>query len=135
MNQMQQMLQQAQRMQRQLQKAHAELDAKEFTVEKAGLVTVILTGDKKVKSISVDKDALNPDDAEMVQYSAAFSGSKSDSRIRLIKCDPTIAPSIMSFIGRTSSAVRIPNPIITGIFDTAFTLLRYLMTSRWKVAA
>ena len=67
MNQMQQMLQQAQRMQRQLQKAHAELDAKEFTVEKAGLVTVILTGDKKVKSISVDKDALNPDDAEMVQ--------------------------------------------------------------------
>ena len=67
MNQMQQMLQQAQRMQRQLQKAHAELDAKEFTVEKASLVTVILTGDKKVKSISVDKDALNPDDAEMVQ--------------------------------------------------------------------
>ena len=67
MNQMQQMLQQAQRMPRQLQKSHAELDTKEFTVEKAGLVTVILTGDKKVKSISVDKDALNPDDAEMVQ--------------------------------------------------------------------
>ena len=67
MNQMQQMLQQAQKMQRQLQKAHAELDAKEFTVEKAGLVTVVLTGDKKVKSISIDKDALPPDDAEMVQ--------------------------------------------------------------------
>lgn len=64
---MQQMLMQAQKMQRQLQKAHAELEAKEFKVEKAGLVTVILTGDKKVKSIEIDKDALNPDDAEMIQ--------------------------------------------------------------------
>lgn len=64
---MQQMIMQAQKMQRQLQKAHAELEAKEFKVEKAGLVTVILTGDKKVKSIEIDKDALNPDDAEMIQ--------------------------------------------------------------------
>lgn len=67
MNQMQQMLMQAQKMQRQLQKAHAELEAKEFKIEKAGLVTVILTGDKKIKSIEIDKDALNPDDAEMIQ--------------------------------------------------------------------
>ncbi len=67
MNQMQQMLMQAQKMQRQLQKAHAELDAKEFKIEKAGLVTVVLTGDKKVKSIEINKDALNPEDAEMVQ--------------------------------------------------------------------
>lgn len=64
---MQQMLMQAQKMQRQLQKAHAELEAKEFKIEKAGLVTVILTGDKKIKSIEIDKDALNPDDAEMIQ--------------------------------------------------------------------
>ena len=67
MNQMQQMLIQAQKMQRQLQKAHAELDAKEFKIEKAGLVTVVLTGSRKVKSIEIDKDALNPDDAEMIQ--------------------------------------------------------------------
>ncbi len=67
MNQMQQMLMQAQKMQRQLQKAMAELETKEFTVEKAGLVTVTLTGDKKIKSISIDKDALTPEDAEMVQ--------------------------------------------------------------------
>ncbi len=67
MNQMQQMLMQAQKMQRQLQKAHAELDAKEFKIEKAGLVTVVLTGDKKIKSVEINKDALNPDDAEMVQ--------------------------------------------------------------------
>lgn len=71
MNQMQQMLMQAQKMQRQLQKAQAELETKEFTVEKAGLVTVVLTGDKKVKSIEIDKDALNPDDAEMIQDTVA----------------------------------------------------------------
>ncbi len=67
MNQMQQMIMQAQKMQRQLQKAMAELESKEFVVEKAGLVTVTLTGDKKVKSIVIDKDALNPDDADMIQ--------------------------------------------------------------------
>ena len=67
MNQMQQMLMQAQRMQRELQKAHEALEQKEFVVEKAGLVKVTLTGDRKVKSLEITPDALTADDAEMIQ--------------------------------------------------------------------
>lgn len=71
MNQMQQMLQQATRMQRELEKAHAELEAKEFKIEKAGLVTIVVMGNRTIKSIEIDKDALNPDDAEMIQDTIA----------------------------------------------------------------
>ncbi|MDD5884934.1 MAG: YbaB/EbfC family nucleoid-associated protein [Erysipelotrichaceae bacterium] len=67
MNQMQQMLMQAQRMQRELQKAHEALEQQEFVVEKAGLVKVTLTGDRKIKSLEITPDALNADDAEMIQ--------------------------------------------------------------------
>ena len=67
MNQMQQMLMQAQRMQRELQKAHEALEQKEFVVEKAGLVKVTLTGDRKVKSLEITPDALTADDAELIQ--------------------------------------------------------------------
>lgn len=67
MSQMQQMLMQAQRMQRELQKAHEALEQKEFVVEKAGLVKVTLTGDRKVKSLEITPDALTADDAEMIQ--------------------------------------------------------------------
>jgi nucleoid-associated protein EbfC len=67
MNQMQQMLMQAQKMQRELVKAHQELDAKEFVVKKAGIVTVTLKGDKTIVSIAIEKDALTPDNVEMIQ--------------------------------------------------------------------
>lgn len=67
MNQMQQMLIQAQRMQRELEKAHAELEKKEFKVNKAGIVEVTLTGDKKVQSIHIEPDALSADEADMIQ--------------------------------------------------------------------
>lgn len=73
MNQMQQMLMQAQRMQRELEKAHAELEAKEFVVKKAGIIEVTLTGDKKVKSIHIEPDALSADDAEMIQDTLALA--------------------------------------------------------------
>jgi DNA-binding YbaB/EbfC family protein len=66
MNQMQQMLVEAQRMQRELQKAHAELEQKEFKVTKAGIVEVVMLGSRKVKSIMVDPEALSKDNADMI---------------------------------------------------------------------
>jgi DNA-binding YbaB/EbfC family protein len=66
MNQMQQMLVEAQRMQRELQKAHAELEQKEFKVTKAGIVEVVMLGSRKVKSITVDPEALSKDNADMI---------------------------------------------------------------------
>ena len=66
MNQMQQMLMNAQRMQRELQKAHAALAEKEFTVSKNGMVTLIMLGDRTVKSLEFDKDALDPENADLL---------------------------------------------------------------------
>lgn len=63
---MQQMLMQAQKMQRELQKAHAELAKKEFKVSKGGMVELVMLGDRSVQSLVIDKDALDPDNAEML---------------------------------------------------------------------
>lgn len=67
MNQMQQMLAQAQKMQRQLIKAKEELAAKEFTIKKAGIVEVTLLGDRSIKSIVIEPSALEADNADMIQ--------------------------------------------------------------------
>ena len=67
MNQMQQMLMNAQRMQRELQKAHAALAETEFKVSKAGMVELVMMGDRTLKEIRIDKDALDPEMAEDLQ--------------------------------------------------------------------
>ena len=61
---MQQMIIQAQKMQREMQKKQKELEEKEFTISKGGAVTVVVKGDKTVKSIDIDKDALDADNKE-----------------------------------------------------------------------
>ena len=64
---MQQMMAQAQKMQRELKKAQAELAQKEFVVSKGGAVTVVVFGNKQVKSIEIDKEAYNEDNKEMIE--------------------------------------------------------------------
>ena len=64
---MQQMLIQAQKIQREIQKAKAELAKKEFKVNKAGLVTVTVFGSKEVKSIEIDKDGFDEENKEMIE--------------------------------------------------------------------
>lgn len=64
---MQQMLVQAQKIQRELQKAQNELKEKEFTVSKGGAVTVVVKGDHSIVSIKIDEDAFDKDNKEMVE--------------------------------------------------------------------
>lgn len=64
---MQQMMIQAQKMQRELNKAMDELHQKEFSVKKAGLVTIGVMGDKTISEITIEPDAFNPDDKEMIE--------------------------------------------------------------------
>ena len=64
---MQQMMIQAQKMQRELQKAQAALAEKEFSVTKAGLVTVTVLGNKQIKAIDIDKDGFEADNKEMIE--------------------------------------------------------------------
>ena len=64
---MQQMVIQAQKMQREIQKAQAELAKKEFKASKAGLVTVVVLGSKEIVSIDIDKDGFDADNKEMIE--------------------------------------------------------------------
>ena len=64
---MQQMMIQAQKMQRELQKAQEALAEKEFKVTKAGLVTITVLGSKEVKSIEIEEDGYEKDNKEMVE--------------------------------------------------------------------
>ncbi len=64
---MQQMMIQAQKMQRELKKAMDELAKQEFKVTKGGAVTVIMMGDGSLKSVSIDEDAFEKENKEMVE--------------------------------------------------------------------
>ena len=64
---MQQMMIQAQKMQRELKKAMDELAKKEFSITKGGAVTVVMLGDGSLKSVSIDEDAFDKDNKDMVE--------------------------------------------------------------------
>ena len=64
---MQQMMIQAQKMQRELKKALDELAKQEFSVNKSGAVTIVMMGDGSLKSIEIDDDAFDAENKEMVQ--------------------------------------------------------------------
>ena len=78
---MQQMMAQAQRMQRELKKAQAELAQKEFVVTKGGAVTVTVLGSKEIKSINIDKDAFDPDNKEMIEDMIALAINEAIQKI------------------------------------------------------
>ena len=64
---MQQMMAQAQKMQRELKKAMDELAKQEFTVNKSGAVNITMMGDGSIKAIKIDDDAFEKDNKEMIQ--------------------------------------------------------------------
>ena len=70
---MQQMMAQAQKMQRELKKAQAELAQKEFVVSKGGALTVTVYGNKQVKSVNIDADAFDADNKDMVEEMIALA--------------------------------------------------------------
>lgn len=64
---MQQMMIQAQKMQRELKKAQDELGKKEFTVTKNGAVTITMLGTKEITKVDIDEAALEKDNKEMIE--------------------------------------------------------------------
>ena len=78
---MQQMMAQAQKMQRELKKAMAALAEKEFVVSKGGAVTVTVMGNKEVKAIEIDKDAFDEENREMVQDMIALAINEAIAQI------------------------------------------------------
>ncbi len=65
---MQQLMKQAQAMQRKLQEAQQEIAETEVTGSAAGgMVEITLTGDKTPVSVSIKPEAVDPDDVEMLE--------------------------------------------------------------------
>ncbi|MCR5692658.1 MAG: YbaB/EbfC family nucleoid-associated protein [Bacilli bacterium] len=82
MNPMQQMLANAKRMERELKKAHEELATKEFVVKKAGIIEVTIMGDRKIKSVKIDKDALSADNEEMVEETLTMAINEAYDKVQ-----------------------------------------------------
>ena len=78
---MQQMMAQAQKMQRELKKAMAALAEKEFVISKGGAVTITVMGNKEVKSINIDKDAFDPENKEMIEDMIALAINEAITQI------------------------------------------------------
>ena len=65
---MQQLMRQAQKIQQDMQKKQAELNASTFTAQAGGgMVTVTVYGTKELKSIELKPEVVDPDDIEMLQ--------------------------------------------------------------------
>ena len=61
------LMKQAQKMQQEMQKAQEELLAREYEATSGGgAVKVVYGGDKKLRSIEIDDELLNPDDKDML---------------------------------------------------------------------
>ncbi len=62
------LMKQAQRMQKQMAEKQAEFETKEFTANAGGgVVTVTVSGKKEILKITLDKEAVDPDDVEMLE--------------------------------------------------------------------
>ena len=62
------LMKQAQRMQRQMEQNQKEMETKEFTANAGGgAVSVTITGKREVTKVEISKDAVDPDDVEMLQ--------------------------------------------------------------------
>lgn len=65
---MNQMLKQAQKMQEDMANLQADLEQREYTaVSGGGMVSVTVDGKHLIKSIKISPDAVDPDDAEMLE--------------------------------------------------------------------
>lgn len=65
---MQQMMRQAQKMQKELQKAQQEIAEMTFTgTAGGGMVSAVARGNMSIESISIDPEAIDPEDADMLQ--------------------------------------------------------------------
>lgn len=65
---MNQMVRKAQKMQEDITRIQEELEAKEFTKQVGGgALELVMTGDKKLKSVTLKPEVVDPEDIEMLQ--------------------------------------------------------------------
>ncbi len=84
MNNMQQLLQRAQKLQEKLAQTQKEIEVKEVTgTSGAGAISIVMTVKGNVKSVIIDKSVINPDDKEMLEdlIVAAFNDARTKADI------------------------------------------------------
>lgn len=92
-NNMQALMRQAQKMQEEMQRKKAELDATLFKASVGGgMVEITMTGDKRVKSLTIKPEVVDPDDVEMLEdlVLSAFN----DALTQIEKAEKDSMPSI-----------------------------------------
>ena len=68
MQNMNQLMKQAQKMQQEMLRSQQELESKVFAITTGGgVVKLEMTGKYEVRSLTIDPEAVSPDDAEMLQ--------------------------------------------------------------------
>ncbi len=68
MGNMQQMMRKMQKMQQEMESEQKNLETKEFQgTEPSGMIKVTVTGDRRVKAINIQPDAVDPEDVDMLQ--------------------------------------------------------------------
>ncbi len=62
------LMKQAQRMQRQMEESQRDLETKEFTAKAGGgAVEITCNGKKELQKVKLDKEVVDPDDVEMLE--------------------------------------------------------------------
>lgn len=86
------LMKQAQKMQRQMEEAARELESKEYVASSGGgAVTVTVSGKKEVTAVKIAPEAIDPDDAEMLEdmimaaVNEAFRQMEEDSSSAMAK--------------------------------------------------
>jgi|SRR5690554_2099340 DNA-binding YbaB/EbfC family protein len=90
---LQQLMKQAQKMQQDMEQAKQQIAATDFVGVAGGeMVKVVVSGERKVKSVSIKPQVVDPDDIEMLEdlMAAAFN----DAMQQIEKMEKELLPSV-----------------------------------------
>ncbi len=94
------LMQQAQKMQKQMEKKQKELESKEFEVStNGGAIKIKMLGSKKLVSLEIEEDLIDPSDKEMLQDMLVVAINEAVSKID---------EEIDSEMGSMTGGMRIP---------------------------
>ena len=96
-NNMQALMKQAQKMQKQMEEMSAKLESSEYEASSGGgMVTVKVGGDHEIKSITINPQVVDPDDVEMLQDLIIAAANEA---LRKVDADKEASFSSLSGLG------------------------------------
>ncbi len=100
MQNMSQLMKQAQKMQQEMLRSQQELESKLFEASAGGgMVRLEMTGKFEVKSLTIDPEAVSPDDVEMLQDLILAALEEAHSKV---------AEATEEIMGKVTGGMKIP---------------------------